>query len=39
MKKVSSGPRTEKLEKGNEAGAANLMKPRIELNLNDRIGL
>ncbi len=38
MKKVSSGSRTEKPEKQSEAGAAKLMKPRIELNLSGRIG-
>ena len=39
MKKVSSVSRAEKLEKWGEAGAAKLMKPRIELNLNGRMGL
>jgi hypothetical protein len=38
LKKVSSGSRTEKPEKQSEAGAAKLMKPRIELNLSGRIG-
>jgi len=38
MKKVSSGSRAGKLVKESEAGAAKLMKPRIELNPNGKIG-
>ena len=39
MKKVSSGSRAKKLEERSGAGAAKLMKPRIELSLNGGIGL
>jgi hypothetical protein len=39
MKKVSSVSRGRKLEGRDGAGDAKLMKPRIELNFNGRIGL
>jgi hypothetical protein len=39
MKKVSSVSRGKKLEVGREAGAAKLMKPCSELNLDGRIGI
>jgi hypothetical protein len=38
MKKVSSVSRGKELEGRGDAGAAKLMKPRIELNLNGRRG-